>query len=83
MIKTKTKSDCGKQNGKEKLRNVYTDSMVVTIIKMFPKKIAHKNLSIVDTHKNLPVSLTQQFHNSMFLKYWHTKYVIFFFICPF
>lgn len=43
MIKTKTKSECGKLNGKEKLyvRNGYTDSMVVIIIKMFPE-IAHK-----------------------------------------
>lgn len=58
MIKTKTRSEYGKQNGKEKLRNVYTYSMVVTIIKMFPMKIAHKSLSIVDTQKNLPVSLS-------------------------
>ena len=48
MIKTKTVNVENKMARKNYVRNAYTDSMVVIVIKMFPK-IAHKTLSAVDT----------------------------------
>lgn len=56
MIKTKTVNVENKMARKNYVRNAYTDSMVVIVIKMFPK-IAHKTLSTVDTQNILPVSL--------------------------